>query len=130
MAFIEKRRSGNKTQAEALTVVGDVKGHDVIIVDDELDTGGTIAQAVTIVKEYGARDVYLSFVHPIFSGSAAERLAALPVREIVTTNTVPVAPEKAALLGERLTVLSVAPLIGEVIRRTHEGRSVGEMFNE
>jgi ribose-phosphate pyrophosphokinase len=130
MAFIEKRRSGNKSQAEALTVVGDVKDHDVIIVDDELDTGGTVAQAVTIVKEYGARDVYLSFVHPILSGSAVERLAALPVREIVTTNTVPIPPEKAAVLGERLTVLSVAPLIGEVIRRTHEGRSVGEMFNE
>jgi ribose-phosphate pyrophosphokinase len=130
MAFIEKRRSGNKSQAEALTVVGDVRDHDVIIVDDELDTGGTIAQAVTIVKEYGARDIYLSFVHPILSGSAAERLASLPVREIVTTNTVPIPPAKAALLGERLTVLSVAPLIGEVIRRTHDGRSVGEMFNE
>jgi ribose-phosphate pyrophosphokinase len=130
MAFIEKRRSGNKSQAEALTVVGDVRDHDVIIVDDELDTGGTIAQAVTIVKEYGAREIYLSFVHPILSGSAAERLAALPVREIVTTNTVPIPPEKMALLGERLTVLSVAPLIGEVIRRTHDGRSVGEMFNE
>jgi ribose-phosphate pyrophosphokinase len=130
MAFIEKRRSGNKSQAEALTVVGDVKDHDVIIVDDELDTGGTVAQAVTIAKEYGARDVYLSFVHPIFSGSAVERVAALPIREIVTTNTVPIPPEKAALLGDRLTVLSVAPLIGEVIRRTHEGRSVGEMFNE
>jgi ribose-phosphate pyrophosphokinase len=130
MAFIEKRRSGNKSQAEALTVVGDVKDHDVIIVDDELDTGGTVTQAVTIAKEYGARDVYISFVHPILSGSAVDRVAALPIKEIVTTDTVPIPAEKAAKLAGRLTVLSVAPLLGEVIRRTHEGRSVGEMFNE
>ena len=130
MAFIEKRRNGNNSQCEALTVVGDVKGHDVIIVDDEIDTGGTIQQEVEIVKEYGARDVYLSFVHPILSGAAAERLAALPVREIVTTDTVPIPDEKRALLGERLTVLSVAPLLGEVILRTHQGKSVGAMFHE
>jgi ribose-phosphate pyrophosphokinase len=130
MAFIEKRRRGNKSLTEVLTVVGDVDNHDVIIVDDEIDTGGTIHQAVTTVKEFGARDVYLSFVHPILSGPAAERLAGLPVREFVTTDTVPIPDEKKALLGSRLTVLSVAPLLGEVIRRTHKGISVGAMFHE
>jgi ribose-phosphate pyrophosphokinase len=130
MAFIEKRRNGNRSQSEALTVVGDVDGHDVIIVDDELDTGGTIQQAVGIVKEYGARNVYLSFVHAILSGPAAERLAALPVEQIVTTNTVPIPEEKRLMLGKKLTVLSVAPLLGEVILRTHKGQSVGAMFNE
>jgi ribose-phosphate pyrophosphokinase len=130
MAFIEKRRTGNKSTALALSVVGDVKNRDVIIVDDEMDTGGTIRQAVAIVKETGARDVYLSFVHAILSEGAATRLASLPVREIVTTNTVPIPPEKGALLGKRLKILSVAKLLGEVIRRTHKGQSVGAMFNE
>jgi ribose-phosphate pyrophosphokinase len=130
MAFIEKRRKGNKSLTEVLTVVGDVDDHDVIVVDDEIDTGGTIHQAVDTVKEYGARDVYLSFVHPILSGNATERLAGLPVREFVTTDTVPIPDEKRALLGGRLTVLSVAPLLGEVILRTHQGRSVGALFHE
>ncbi len=130
MAFIEKRRKGNNSQCEVLTVVGDVKDHDVIIVDDEIDTGGTIQQDVDIVKEYGARDVYLSFVHPILSGPATERLAGLPVKEFVTTDTVPIPDEKRVLLGNRLTVLSVAPLLGEVILRTHQGKSVGALFHE
>ena len=130
MAFIEKRRKGNRSLTEVLTVVGDVDNHDVIIVDDEIDTGGTIHQAVDTVKEYGARDVYLSFVHPILSGTATERLAGLPVREFVTTDTVPIPDEKRALLGGRLTVLSVASLLGEVILRTHQGKSVGALFHE
>jgi ribose-phosphate pyrophosphokinase len=130
MAFIEKRRIGNKSQATALSIVGDVKGRDVIIVDDEMDTGGTIRQAVDIVKDSGGREIYLSFVHAILSEGAAGRLAALPVKEIVTTNTVPIPPEKRAVLGKRLRILSVAPLLGEVILRTHKGKSVGAMFNE
>jgi len=69
-------------------------------------------------------------VHPVFSGSAAERLAGLPVREFITTDTIPIPERKKALLGSRLVVLSVAPLLGEVIRRTHDGRSVGELFHE
>jgi len=130
IAFIEKRRAANDANAEALTIIGDVKGRDVILVDDEIDTGGSVVQAVHLVKDGGARRVYVVFVHPVFSANAAERLAALPVTEYITTDTVPISPEKRALLGERLTVLSVASLLGEVIRRAHEGRSVGEMFNE
>ena len=130
IAFIEKRRVANDAKAQALTVIGDVDQRDVILVDDEIDTGGSIAQAVNLIKEKGARDVYIICIHPIFSANAAERLAALPVKRFITTDTVPIAPEKAALLKDRLTVLSIAPLIGEVILRAHEGRSVGEMFNE
>ncbi len=130
MAFIEKRRASNDAKAQALTLIGDVDGRDVIIVDDEVDTGGSIAQAVNLVKEYGARDVYMSFVHPVFSLNAAERLAALPVKEMITTDTVPIPPEKLALFGDRLTILSVSSLVGEVILRANEGRSVGEMFGE
>jgi ribose-phosphate pyrophosphokinase len=130
IAFIEKRRAGNDSQAEALTLIGDVKDRDVIIVDDEVDTGGSIAQAVSVVQKHGARDIYLAFIHSIFSLDAVEKLAALPLKQIITTDTVPRPPEKMDLLGERLTVLSIAPMLGEVILRAHEGRSVGEMFNE
>ena len=130
IAFIEKRRTGNDAKAEALTLIGNVKDRDVIIVDDEVDTGGSIAQAVSVVKEHGAKDVYLAFIHPILSLDAADKLAALPIKQIITTDTVPIPDEKMKLLGERLTILSIAPMLGEVIRRAHEGRSVGEMFNE
>ena len=130
IAFIEKRRIGNEAKAEALTMIGDVKDRDVIIVDDEVDTGGSIAQAVNVAKRQGARDVYLAFIHPIFSRDAANKLASLPIKNIITTDTVPIPDEKLQLLKDRLTVLSIAPMLGEVIRRAHEGRSVGEMFNE
>lgn len=129
LAFIEKRRLNN-ARAEALTLIGDVYDRDVILVDDEVDTGGSIAQAVNLVKENGARNIYISFVHAVLSGDATQRLAALPVTQFVTTNTVPIPPEKAALFGERLRVLTIAPLLGEVIHRANEGRSVGELFNE
>lgn len=130
IAFIEKRRTGNNANAEALTLIGDVKGRDVIIVDDEVDTGGSIAQAVSVVKNNGARDIYLAFIHPIFSRNAAQRLAELPIKRMITTNTVSIPEDKLRPIRERLTILSIAPMIGEVIRRAHEGRSVGEMFNE
>lgn len=130
IAFIEKRRVGNDAKAEALTLIGEVKDRDVIIVDDEVDTGGSVAQAVEVVKKNGARDVYLAFIHPIFSKDAAERLAALPIKQIITTDTIPIAAEKMKHLEGRITILSIAPMLGEVIQRAHEGRSVGEMFGE
>jgi ribose-phosphate pyrophosphokinase len=130
IAFIEKRRVGNDANAEALTLIGEVNDRDVIIVDDEVDTGGSIAQAVSVVKKHGAHDVYLAFIHPIFSRNAAQRLADLPIKHIITTDTVSIPDKKMEPLRERITILSIAPLIGEVIRRAHEGRSVGEMFNE
>jgi ribose-phosphate pyrophosphokinase len=130
MAFVEKRRTGGTGHPEALTIIGNVEDRDVIVVDDEVDTGGSVSQAVHLAKAHGARDIYLLFVHPIFSEGTVERLAKLPVKEMITTDTVPIPPEKSALLGDKLTVCSIAPLLGEVIRRAHEGRSVGEMFNE
>ena len=130
IAFIEKRRTGNNTNAEALTLIGDVTDRDVIVVDDEVDTGGSIAEAVSVVKSKGARDVYLAFIHPIFSKNAAQRLADLPIKHMITTDTVSIPEDKMKPLNGRITILSIAPMIGEVIRRAHEGRSVGEMFNE
>ena len=130
IAFIEKRRASNDSKAEALTLIGEVSGHDVIIVDDEVDTGGSIVQAVDVAKRHGARDIYLAFIHPIFSKTAVQRLADLPIKHIITTDTVPLPQDKMKPLEGRITILSIAPLLGEVIRRAHEGRSVGEMFNE
>ena len=130
IAFIEKRRAANNAKAEALTLIGNVKNCDVIIVDDEVDTGGSVTQAIHLVKDLGARDVYLAFVHALFSRNAAQRLAALPIKKIITTDTIPIPAEKLVYLEDKITILSVAELLGEVIRRAHEGRSVGEMFNE
>jgi ribose-phosphate pyrophosphokinase len=130
IAFIEKRRAANDAKAQALTIIGDIKDRDVVLVDDEIDTGGSIVQAVNLVKENGARRIYVAFVHAVFSASCVERLAALPVTEYITTDSVPITLEKREAFGKRITILTVAPLLGEVIRRAHEGRSVGQMFNE
>jgi ribose-phosphate pyrophosphokinase len=127
LAFVEKRRQGDDPRARATTVIGEVEGKDVILVDDEVLTAGSMVEAVTIVKERGARDVYLSFVHALLVPPAVDNLRGLPIREIVGTNTVPIPPEKRL---PNMTILSVAPLLGEVIVRAHEGRSVGELFNE
>jgi ribose-phosphate pyrophosphokinase len=127
LAFVEKRRVGTGDGREAVTLIGTVAGKDVIVVDDLVDTAGSIEQAVNIVKQSGARDVYVSFTHPILSGPAVERLRHLPIKEMVTTDTIPLPAEK---MLPNITVLSVAQLLGEVILRSHEGRSVGELFNE
>jgi ribose-phosphate pyrophosphokinase len=130
LAFIEKRRHGNRDKSEALTIIGDVFHRDVILIDDEVDTGGSMVEAATLAKESGAENIYMVFVHPILSTNAVERLTALPVKQFITTNTIPILPEKQALFGGRLTVLTIGPLLGEVIRRANEGRSVGALFNE
>ncbi len=127
LAFVEKRRSGNDGRARATNVIGDVTDKDVILVDDEVLTCGSMSEAVEILKNHGARDIYLSFTHALLVPPAVERLANADVKEIVTTNTIPI-PEQKIL--PNMTVLSVAPLLGEVILRAHEGRSVGELFNE
>ena len=127
LAFVEKRRTGEGARARATTVIGNVADKDVILVDDEVLTGGSVVQAVEILREHGARDIYLSFTHALLAPSSVEQLAPLPLKEIVTTNTVFLPPEKRL---PNMTVLSIAPLLGEVIRRAHEGRSVGELFNE
>lgn len=130
MAFIEKRRLSNNAKPKALTLIGDVSNRDVVLVDDEVDTGRSMVEAVNIVKENGARNIYMVFVHPLLSNGAAERLSLLPVTEYITTDTIPISDKKRKLMDERLKVLSIDALIGEVILRAHEGRSVGEMFNE
>jgi ribose-phosphate pyrophosphokinase len=127
LAFVEKRRTDNSPRAKATSVIGEVKDRNVVLVDDEVLTGGSVCEAVEIVRANGAKNVYLSFTHGMLVPPAVERLSRLEVEEIVTTNTIPVGPEKRL---PNMTVLSVAALLGEVILRAHEGRSVGELFNE
>ena len=127
MAFIEKRRVGNDAKAQSLSVIGEVSGKAVILVDDEVDTAGSMTGAVNILKASGAADIYVCFTHPVLSPPAVDRLRALPIKEIIATNSVPMTPDKQL---PNLTILSVAPLVSEVILRIHEGMSVGQMFNE
>ena len=127
LAFIEKRRTGPTGTCEALTLIGSVAGRDVLIVDDLVDTAGSVQQAAEIVRAHGARDVYLAFTHPVLSPPAIDRLRGLDLKEIITTDTLPIAPQDRL---PNMTILTVADLLGEVIIRSHEGRSVGELFNE
>jgi len=127
LAFVEKRRSRDDARAQATTVTGEVDGRNVILVDDEVLTSGSICEAAKIVRERGALDVYLSFTHPLLVAPAPQRLAEAKLKEIVTTNTIDLPAEKHL---PNMTVLSIAPLLSEVIIRAHEGRSVGELFNE
>ncbi len=127
LAFVEKRRSLTGGSSKALTLIGDVAGKDVIIVDDEVDTAGSMLEATTIVRDHGAGDIYASFTHPLFSPPALECLRKCGFKEMVTTNTIPIPPDK---MLPHITVLSVAPLLGEVIRRVHLGISVGEYMKD
>lgn len=132
IAFIEKRRRVRENSTEALSLIGDTEGRDVIIVDDEVDTGGSMVEAAKLAKECGANNIYSVFVHPVFSNPAVDRIAASPITHLITTNTVPIAASDIEKISKNRTVdiLDISQLLGEVIRRAHEGRSVGEMFDE
>ncbi len=130
LAFIEKRRILHPDNPEALTLIGDVKDKDVIILDEEVSTGKTIINAVNVARENGARDVVVVFIHPILAEDAVEKMAALPVKRFITTDTIPIPEEKRKKFGDRLKIVTVSDMLAEVIRRANQGRSVGEMFNE
>ncbi len=125
LAIMEKRRLGNVDRTETLNVIGDVEDRVALTVDDEIDTAGTLVGVVSALIERGAKEVYACCTHPIFSGPAIERMASSQVKEVVVTDTVPV---KDSQKMDKITVLSIAPLLGEAIRRIHTGQSVGAMF--
>ncbi len=125
LAIIEKRRMGNQDRSEVLNLIGSVEGCSAIIVDDEVDTAGSLTQAAQVCLERGATAVYASAIHPVLSGPAVERLRGSPFREVVVTNSIGLPPEKRF---DRLTVLSVAPLLGETIQRIHTGASVSATY--
>jgi len=125
IAIIEKQRSGNDDTAEAVNLIGNVEGRTTLIVDDEIDTGGTVTAAAHLLARHGASDIYCSVVHPLLSGSAASRLADSPLKELVVTDTLPIADDKRI---DTLRVLPIAALLGEAIHRIHSGLSIGAMF--
>jgi ribose-phosphate pyrophosphokinase len=125
LAIVEKRRIGNVDKSETLTIIGDVEGKRALLVDDEVDTGGSLTSAASALKEYGATEVYACCTHPILSGPAVQRIASSNLKELVVTDTVPVPDSKRV---DKITVLSLASLIGEAIHRIHGGLSVGAMF--
>jgi ribose-phosphate pyrophosphokinase len=124
LAIIDKRRQAHNI-AEVMNVIGDVKGKTAVLVDDMIDTGGTICEAARILRKEGARQVYACATHAVFSPPAMDRLSSGVFEEVIVTNTIPV-PE--ANCFEQLTVLSVANLLGETIWRIHEDSSVSSMF--
>jgi ribose-phosphate pyrophosphokinase len=125
LAIIEQRRVGNVDKKEALNIIGEVEGKVALIVDDEISTGGTLVNVVSVILECGAKEVYACATHPVLCGPAIEKIASSPVKEVVVTDTIPVAGEKKL---DKITLLSMAPLLGEAIRRIHSGQSVGELF--
>jgi len=128
LAIIEKRRIGNNDIAESLNVIGDVEGKIAITFDDEVDTGGSLIAAVNALLDKGASEVYSCVTHAVLSGSAAQQLVKSPIKELVVTDTIPVPDEKRK--HGKLTVLTVASLLGEAIHRIHSGLSVGAMFEQ
>ena len=124
LAIIDKRRQSHNV-AEVMNVIGDVKGKTAVLVDDMIDTAGTITEGANLLREEGARQVYACATHAVFSGPAIERLSSGVLEEVIVTNTIPI-PEEAHF--PQLTVLSVANLLGEAIWRIHEDTSVSSMF--
>ncbi len=126
LAIVEKRRVGNADRADVMNVIGEVRGKRCIIVDDEINTAGTLIETVNALLSEGVTEIYSCATHGVLSKPALERIAASPIREVVVTDTIPLPP---GCDDERITVLSVAPLFGEAIRRIHRGASVGALFS-
>lgn len=124
LAIIDKRRQAHNI-AEVMNVIGDVRGKTAVLVDDMIDTGGTISEGAKILRQEGARQVYACATHAVFSPPAVERLKSGVFEEVIVTNTIPVSEENRF---PQLTVLSVANLLGETIWRIHEDSSVSSMF--
>ena len=124
LAIIDKRREGPNA-AVAMHLIGDVRARDAVVIDDMIDTAGTLIQAVGALAREGARRILACGVHAVLSGPALERIGASPLEEVVVTNSIPVPAEKRIA---RVTVLTVAPLLGEAIRRIHDEESVSTLF--
>ena len=125
LAIIEKRRLGNADKAETLNIIGAVAGMQALLIDDEIDTAGSLVTAADALRKAGATNVYACCTHPVFSRSASKRIANSPIKEVVVSDTIPIQERKR---NEKITVLSMASLLGEAIHRIHAGLSVGAMF--
>jgi ribose-phosphate pyrophosphokinase len=125
LAIIDKRRP-RANVCEVMHVIGEVEGKNCLILDDIIDTAGSISGAAKALRQEGARDVYCLATHPVLSGNAVENLSSAGFKEIIITNTIPIGDRKEKL--PNVTVLSVAQLIAEAIKRIHEGESVSSLF--
>lgn len=126
IAIIAKRRP-EPDQAEVVEIIGDVKGKTAVMIDDIIDTAGSIAQGATALKDRGATKIYACCTHPVLSGDAVERLEAAPIEETVVTDTIPLRTERQS---GKISMLSVAPLLANAIGRIHKDQSVSELFEE
>jgi ribose-phosphate pyrophosphokinase len=127
LAFIYKRRSRTEAhKIDALDLVGEVEGRPCLVVDDMIDTGGTMVKGAEVLAEKGAGEIYIGATHGLFSGKAVQKIEEAPIKEVVVTNTVPIPEEKR--IG-KLTILSIAPIIASAIRAVFEDTSVSEIFH-
>jgi len=125
LAIMDKRRE-KANVSEVMNVIGDVKGRDTILLDDMIDTAGTITQAASALKEKGAKRVCATCTHAVLSGPAIDRLNSSAIEEMIVTNTIPLDSKKERC--KKLTVLSIAPLLGEAIKRIHDESSISSLF--
>jgi ribose-phosphate pyrophosphokinase len=123
IAIVDKRRP-EPNKSSVFNIIGDVKGKDILIVDDIIDTAGTIVGACIALNERGARDIFVSCTHPVLSGDAMKKIKNAPIKKLIVTDTIPFISEK----NDLVTVLTVSELLGEAIKRIHEERSVSSLF--
>ena len=125
LAVVQKRRLGNTEQVVADQVIGEVSGRKVVIVDDEITTGGTVLAAADTLVQYGATEVFCAVTHGVLCGEAPQLIQNSPIMELAVTDSLPIGPDK---LGDKTRTISIAPILGEAIHRIHSGLSVGAMF--
>lgn len=126
IALVDKRRDGNDDRAIATSVIGEIKGKNALVFDDEVDTAGSIMETVEVIKKFGAKDVYVGCTHGILSGPAIDRIKNSEIKELVMTSTVPLSKEKQI---DKIVVVSISELFAEAIKRIHEETSIGELFD-
>jgi ribose-phosphate pyrophosphokinase len=127
LAIIEKRRVGNDEKVEARNVIGEVTGKNAILIDDEIDTGGSMVAALEVLWAHGVTEISAMVTHPVLSGDALVRLAESGLKKLVVTDTLPI--DKRETNGMELHTVSVASLLAEAISRIHSGESIGELFS-
>jgi ribose-phosphate pyrophosphokinase len=125
LAIIDKRRP-KPNVSEVMNIIGDIEDKDCIIVDDIVDTAGSIVNAAKVLKDMGAKDIYVACTHPVLSGPAFERIQDSVIKELIVTNTIPLPANKPV---DKIKVLSVAPLFAEAIKRIYEGLSLSKLFD-
>lgn len=125
IALVDKRRNGNDDRAIASSVIGEIKGKNALIFDDEVDTAGSVMETVEVIKKFGGKDIYVGCTHGILSNPAIDRIKNSEIKELVMTNTVPLPEEKRI---DKINVVSISGLFAEAIKRIHEETSIGELF--